>query len=357
MPDTTPLHIADSPERLEAFVLGRITDSEHEAVESHAAACDRCAQAIRSERMLAAGAKSLGRALLKERLRSGVAEPSLRIPWPRILSAVAVLLLLVGVGWLNHWFITPEQETMMLSDKLSRESEKALPQAVSPPAVASEAPPLADRDERAGAPAAGPAKEAEHPALRVEEKTQGLDASPALPSKEVADIAAAESRNAVVTRRDMKIAPASGGVWVEGNAIAEAPAAVRFRAGAKDALLKGKSDARTLAESETNALSGAGAAAPPAEQTFRVRQRTATALPALRQNVQQRNGPSGTIQTLLEQTSGETVLTLYLDSLRNPVDLRNARVQQVGRDSIIVNIGNQRIGYRLPGALQQEPVK
>ena len=112
-----------------------------------------------------------------------------------------------------------------------------------------------------------------------------------------------------------------------------------------------------MAEKETGVLSGAAAAAPHAEQTFRVLQRNSTALPALRQNLEQNSGPSRPIQTLFEQRPGETVLTLYLDSLRNPTELRNARVEQVSRDSIILNIGNQRIGYRLPGMLQLEQAK
>jgi hypothetical protein len=172
-------------------------------------------------------------------------------------------------------------------------------------------------------------------------------------------MAAAETRNSVVTSRDLKIAPAipgpSGGIWVEGNALTEGPAGGAYRAGGRDAVLpKVKSDARTLAEKETGALAGAGAAAPESARSFRVLQRTSSALPALRQNLQQKNESSGTIQTLMEQKPGETVLTLYLDSLRNPQELRNARVERVAVDSIIVNIGNQRIGYRLPGMMQQE---
>ena len=105
MPEMTAHHIADDPGRLEELVLGRLSDAERAEVEAHASGCERCARAIRNEQLLTAGAKRMGRDILKERLKAALEEPTLGIPWVRILSAAAVLFLLVGVGWLNHWFI------------------------------------------------------------------------------------------------------------------------------------------------------------------------------------------------------------------------------------------------------------
>ena len=344
MAETTSTHIADDPGRLEEFVLGRLGAAECADAETHAASCNRCTQAIRHERMLAAGTKSFGRTLLRDTLRRRIAqeEAAARVPWPKILSAAAVIVLLVGVGWLNNWFLAPEKEPGMLAGKAI---ETTTPPAVSP----------ADAPSRAD-------KKSELPAALPGEKMRAADDARPSRRNEPVDLAAAETRNSVAISQDLKIAAAapapSGGVWVEGNAIAEGSAAGAYRGGSKDgALMKRKSDALAAPEKEIAAPAGAAKGMTQSAQAFRVQQQPAATLPVLRQKQQEKNAPPGTIQTLVEQKPGETVLTLYLDSLRNPLELRDARVEQVARDSIIVNIGNRRIGYRLPGMIQQEQAK
>ena len=48
-------------------------------------------------------------------------------------------------------------------------------------------------------------------------------------------------------------------------------------------------------------------------------------------------------------------MTLYLDSLIDARDVQQANVETVSGDSLVVNMGNQRIGYKLPtGSNTQE---
>jgi hypothetical protein len=57
------------------------------------------------------------------------------------------------------------------------------------------------------------------------------------------------------------------------------------------------------------------------------------------------------IETLVEKSPTGLTMTLYLDSLVAGKDLESANIQTVDEDSIILNLGDQRIGYRLPAAL------
>ena len=62
---------------------------------------------------------------------------------------------------------------------------------------------------------------------------------------------------------------------------------------------------------------------------------------------QQRAGQQREVETLLERTDNGIQLTLYDDSI-NESDLKDAVVERLSEDSIVVSISNQRIAYRLP---------
>jgi anti-sigma factor RsiW len=373
MVDRASPHIADDPDRLEEFVLGRLDAAGREAVENHVASCDRCAKAVRNERALAAGARSLGRSIVKENLQRRLAlraAPS-RTPWPRILSVAAVLCILAGVGWLNHWFLGTEPRSEMVTDKLSGAKSPGAEQPMPRPTEQPTAPSTrrADRDEE-GKITAAPrppeyAAKADRPAGETDARVRSAEESRPVVKNEMADLAADGGRQKVGISQDVKIDMEKAGpeesFWVEGKAIAEAPTMVTGMAAGKDASqLKKKSVAQApLAEKETRSLQAAGSVAAQSNMNFRVLQRTSGALPGSRQNLQQRNAPPSGVQTHFENKQGETVMTLYLDSLVDRRDLRNATVDRVADDSLIVNIGNQKIGYRLPAKnqLQQHPVK
>lgn len=56
----------------------------------------------------------------------------------------------------------------------------------------------------------------------------------------------------------------------------------------------------------------------------------------------------GSVPALLEQIDSLTQLTLFLDSLLTESDLERAVIEQVTGDSIVIEVGSQRIGYRVP---------
>jgi hypothetical protein len=47
-------------------------------------------------------------------------------------------------------------------------------------------------------------------------------------------------------------------------------------------------------------------------------------------------------------------MTLYLDSPLADSELRSANIEVINNDSLILNLSSQRLGFRLPPALQNQ---
>jgi hypothetical protein len=88
-------------------------------------------------------------------------------------------------------------------------------------------------------------------------------------------------------------------------------------------------------------------------QRFVVSQMPADALPRALQLKGQLTRRSS-VQTMIEPTADSVRLVLYLDSLVAERDLRDATVQQVSNDSVIVSLGRRQYGYRLPSGWNQQ---
>jgi hypothetical protein len=89
---------------LEEAARGHLPADLLAAIDTHCAVCGPCRDAYREERRIAQGARSWARAALKQRLASTVAaDRSRAIPWPRILAAAAVILVLAGTGLVYRW--------------------------------------------------------------------------------------------------------------------------------------------------------------------------------------------------------------------------------------------------------------
>jgi len=103
----TERHIADDPEALEAFLLGRLGKSESDGVASHLRTCRRCFEAVESERRLIAAIRRSGRDGMKAKLSSALstsdADVRVTVPWPRILAVAATIVLLIGLGITGRW--------------------------------------------------------------------------------------------------------------------------------------------------------------------------------------------------------------------------------------------------------------
>ena len=114
------------PDLLERYVLGRLGPDERTRVEELLQKSSAWRDALKREQILAAGIRRLGRATIKqrlsERLRTSVHYAT---PWPRIALAAAVMVVVVGVGFLNRWFVPSPTPDITSLEKLAETDDRA----------------------------------------------------------------------------------------------------------------------------------------------------------------------------------------------------------------------------------------
>jgi hypothetical protein len=76
-----------------------------------------------------------------------------------------------------------------------------------------------------------------------------------------------------------------------------------------------------------------------------IQQRQVLELPIMQQRLQKK---SQTVQTFVDHIGGQMRMTVYLDPPATDEQIQAAQVRQVRPDSLVVTIGKQQIGYRLP---------
>ena len=352
MSESQNIHWAQDEDLVEQFVLGRPEPPEVEKLERHLSECDECLKLVTRERTLAAGIRRAGRDSLKRSLSQTIDQrKSSSANWYRVAGVAAGIVLLVTLGIYNRWFVGSDAtgERQEMADKVEKRVEPS-------PSVPHEIPrtdadkKLSDIDRRA----------ADTKAEKVEDRAAG---APAKSQDEAAKLSEVQvdrlkEMNAVDGRADASanekkdrfaaasIRAAAAETWVQGTLIAEqhqnAPAGRAITANAEESqgtLRKGKEQPRGV--SEAAKLQATGMAAQP----FVITQQPVSALP-VSQRAQQRSGFS--VQTLLQKNPNGVHLTVFLDSLLSARELQQAHAQPMGEDSIILNLGNQRVGYKLP---------
>ena len=309
-------------------------------MDRHAAGCAACRDALRREMRIAAGVRRLGRESLKAELRARVATRAERTGWPRFASAAAVFLIVGGLGIYFGWLsgrgrVSPEPEgappiaggsggfqkeeknTTTLADARSAGKPAALPPSVS------------DRAADQGGAVSGVSPAAVN-AGRPADRDEGIAAS------------RAEST--------LQSGAPGEGFWSDGIVEQGGDAAKKIEArgavaGEEKEMMLYKS--KSMKE-EVERLKDA----PLARQSrFIILQRSASALPA-------RQKGRDMIPTRVDQKGDTTTMTLYLDSLVDESDLKRARVDAPGDDSIVVTLGGKKIQYRFPpppATQQQRP--
>lgn len=107
MKPSDDIHWTDDPELIERFVLHQLNPDQRNELEDHLRICEVCKRALRSEQVLLAGIRRSGRESFRAELGKKLAtvKPS-GTPWPHILTAAAMIILLTGIGIYNRWFQT-----------------------------------------------------------------------------------------------------------------------------------------------------------------------------------------------------------------------------------------------------------
>jgi hypothetical protein len=344
--ETSPRHFAEDPEALEEFVLGRLDQASQQRCEDHLRTCEPCRRAVQVERVIAAGIKRAGRDRIKERLGklSGI-PPGRGVPWPHVISAAAVLLIIVGIGVTQRWFTTHVEPVDAVAPEGMRTEQNAKPVAPraenemkTPPSSTEDSNPSVER--HLGADRAGTTQESNS----KKEVAKGSYA--AAPADRLEQAPAPVSKDKQLADNDQpSLAAAAGaqGFWTNGTLMTEA-------------VLKKKTDEGKAAEEmSTGKMKRSDAQLQETDRSGHVivEQRPVSQLPSTLQHQQQLLSRQ-TVQTLVRQSEDETRLILYPVSPFDSTQLHYARVQQVAPDSLVLRIGSQQIGYRLPaGALHQ----
>jgi hypothetical protein len=335
-------HPASQEEVRELFLLGRLSPAATRELEEHLRQCNSCREEMQREKLLQEGLKHLGRKTLKDRLSRQLSSRRERqIRWFQLAGAAAILLCVIGVGINYEWFVTQELgelEATRLDDRHTPSIEKE----------------LAD-------------KQISTETLTSQQPTDEKDRSrvtPSLPESESkpADLPEA-NRTATNTRQSSREVvqgeipdrPSTGGrksgtaeeYWMVGVLLAEIkPEAVQ------EAVPETVPEAGRSMKKERVHLFGR------VEESPKEQKRDVTLQQMLREELPRTelldkvDGQSQQVRTRVQRADQKLILTLFLDSLVDEETIRQSWVEQVSEDSLVVHLGSQRIGYRVPQAVQ-----
>jgi hypothetical protein len=341
------IHWAENEDLLEQFVMGRLDPAEAARLETHLQECGQCRAAVSNEREIVAGIRLVGRESMKRRLAQRLEQrKSHTAGWYRVAGVAAGIVLLVTIGIYNSWFVGTEtqMEKQERADKVEKRVEFTTP--VSPQGQVSNAEkPRADAARRAGA----------EEGKRDRNLAAGAPGAAGLESSKIAE-AQLDKLNDLKQLDDSRekkdrfaastAASSVATTWVEGIVIAErdqnAPAAMEMAANAKDeraVLRKGKEENAVAAKTAKTGI------ADHELQNFIITQRLLSELPPTQRAKQQK---AASVQTLLQKNPTSTRITVFLDSLLAKKEFEQAHVQTISEDSIILNLGNRLLGYKLP---------
>jgi hypothetical protein len=353
MTDDDSIHFGTDEELLSGYVLGRLDAPEREKMDRHAALCAPCAESLRREMLIAAGARRLGRETLKGDLRKRIREADAPVHWLRITGTAAALCVVAGLG--AYYMLFSRTGNPLRSAAGSRPIGGTSGQiAQNERSTTPEGPARrGNADKVVQAPSTVPSPAVAHAEAKQKGDLQTLQADRYNP---VNDEPAAGGIARPETLRGAVKEESAGEFWSdgiveqgEGSTGAGAAKKSMPEAAERSLLLKSNAaqDAASVRKDAPAAVQGA----------YFVRQRPASALPSDREtSVRDRMR----IPTRVEKNGQRTTLTMYLDSLVDENDLQRAQVDALRDDSVVVTLGGKKILYRFPhgGETQsQQPPK
>ncbi len=347
--DAEERHWTEDSDLIERFVLNRLDPDERNELEDHLRICEVCKQAVRAEQLLLAGIRRSGRERFKAALAQKLsAVEQRRVPWAHLLSAAAVVLIVISVVLYNRWFeivTTPNVESDTQRPKITSREEPARTHPLEhiQPGVQEQSTPIGEEKQeglphnaRRTKPNKGLADGPKRVAPRDERSSEGDAQAP------MAQAEALPSQRMTLSA----IAPAE--IWLEGQIVdsaadmlnapagEEAPAQL-YKAERKDAVQRAYDSQRISV---------------PRPRLFHLRQELLASLPA-----SQRKAPpeAATITTSFRLRGDTTYVTLYPDTLMDASILERALIEMPADDSLVVSLPDRRIIYRLPNDWNVQP--
>ena len=361
MSENRSVHWTEDENLLSEYVLGRLLQADFERMEIHLRACPQCREAVEQERLLASGIRRQARQELRARLGRNIAGRPVVVQriltWQRAFSAVAVIVIAVGVGIYNGWFFTGDRANPAFKQEqqLSEGGEPVLQNAGRLDSLAN---PLSVSPIPESNPSGGKQKVenlasdkslADQPAAASQLHDQKL--SEGAQTKQPMSAASGAGGGAIPAKKESEEVEVKTNsqlsrqqFWINGAFLPSVQAAETRDHAAKKMLresepanqLKSRFEQAPSVEKKQGDLQNGG---------FELEQRSADQIPLSKQKIEQQDQTP--IQTLVYQTSTGVGMIIYLDTLFSPEELRNAKITRLGADSVVVVIGAKRIGYRL----------
>lgn len=352
--ESNDLHWTKNDDLMESFLLNRLNPEERNELEDHLRICEVCKQEVRAQKLLIAGIRRGGREAFKARLREKVGLlPEKRIPWPHVLSAAAVIVILVSVGVYNRWFETvqqPENTVVLLhpdaappvvsKEPATEDTRSEAEMSVEEKPIPTDDRPLemSKRTKERKAPAStGMSNAAE------EEKSKTMERSK---SAQGAGAVASHPESVQEIQADILVAEPEI-LWAEGTVLSSEEGLVQKRKSEEQGIPNavrqfGKADAMKATPSTAQRQAAK-------EQSLLVAQRSTAFLPLNQQQIRQENK----VLTKVERLGEQIQFTVYLDSLLEESDLARTTIEQAGNDSVIVNLRIVRRFLSHPGQTAQ----
>lgn len=332
-------HPFRDPDILEGYALDRLPPRERSMIDEHCRECSECRQLLEEELRLAAGVRRMARKQMQQRLTDRLSAPHGReIPWPRVIAVAATLLVVAGVSVIGLWLQQGKKEA-------------ASPPGTAAPSYAAEQ----DQLRPALPPPAGKAQPLPRNAEVPESKSgrhEGKDLAAAAEAeggrKDETGIQNLETMEKTERAAGAAAAPrggSSGEYWTEGI-VSEGPTVTG--AARSDAMEENRPPAPEI--QTRSAQKAAATSVAPNQQVMLAQQPSRF----LQRRGEQMQVKGKGVPTLVQKVNGRLTLTLYPDSLYSPQVLQQATVLRSGEDSLLIQIGNQVIRYRLPSSLLQQ---
>ncbi len=309
-------HWTDDPELVELFVSGTLRPDQEKVFESHLEQCATCRAITDREAVLREGIRIYARNSLKSRLRTRVALSSpAAIPWPHIISAAAVLVIIVGIGiqtglWKNAELTLKDADVGRMDTVRSLGHADVEPGA-SPEEVGELVPAESVEESRAE-------EIDEMEAAASIRRERALSVSP--PSAEIAK---------------SQVEPPGGIVWVTGKILTEQPRTA-FRAEKK---IAAAAEDQASFQMRSKDVEG---------PRMTVSQKPLQMLPSGQQQV----GLTGLreVMTALEEKDDSIHMTIFTDDME--VQSQPLQIMPITDDSIIVTAGKARIAFKFPSSMK-----
>ena len=279
-------HWTDDPELVSGYVMGRLSAAARTPLSEHLKECAPCREAVGRENDVAASIKRAGRELLKERLSARLrTRDAVWYQRYEILSLAAAVFIILIGLGIFRYYVGSPDWPSKFS------SNKYV-------------------------------------------VTHG--AADSLRNKNVEGNSGLDEENANALSQSEEGAGKSGSFWLIGKVVVA------------DAEIAVGSGGANYEDSAGGIVRVVEIGHDGAEQLISLRQVSLSLLPQRRADQIRALGWRG-LETLVERSSQGLNLTLYRNTLVQPAEFSRAGVEVVGRDSLIVEIGKERIAYKIPG--------